>query len=151
MKFFFTLVLSILSLNVVADLDLEDKMRQADHDLFDSFNKCADKNELEKHRSFFAQDIEFYHDNGGVTWDRASMIVNTKNNVCGNFYRKLLPESFQVFPIKSFGAITQGTHIFCSFDTDVCEGKADFTMIWQSLDDKYVVTRALSYGHRINP
>ena len=150
MKNFTKLAIILFSFNAFANSDLQSEMRVLDSELFDSFNKCSEKAELVKHMEFFAEDIEFYHDNGGVTWDRASMIENTKNNVCGNFYRKLIPETFKSFPIKSFGAITQGTHIFCSFDTEVCEGKSDFTMVWQFEDDKRVITRALSYGHRNN-
>ena len=31
--------------------------------LFDSYNEC----DLEKNRTFFADDLEFYHDKGGLT------------------------------------------------------------------------------------
>lgn len=150
MKQLIALLIVLTSFNTLANPTLELEMRLLDKALFESFNKCAEQSELEKHAAFFAEDIEFYHDNGGVTWDRASMLENTQKHVCGNFYRKLIPESFKAFPIKSFGAMTQGTHVFCSFDTNVCEGKADFTMVWQFVDDKKIITRALSYGHRNN-
>jgi hypothetical protein len=150
MKQLTMLIIVLTSFHTLPNSTLEVEMRILDQQLFESFNKCDEQAELEKHAAFFAEDIEFYHDNGGVTWDRASMLENTQKHVCGNFYRKLIPESFKAFPIKSFGAITQGTHVFCSFDTNVCEGKADFTMVWQFVADKKVVTRALSYGHRSN-
>lgn len=150
MKHLIALIIVLANFHALADPKLDVEMRLLDKALFESFNKCSEQAELEKHAAFFAEDIEFYHDNGGVTWDRASMLENTQKHVCGNFYRKLIPESFKAFLIQSFGAMTQGTHVFCSFDTNVCEGKADFTMVWQFLDDKKVVTRALSYGHRNN-
>jgi len=35
-------------------------------------------------------------------------LPNTKNHVCGQFRRELIPGSLQVFPIKDYGAIEQG-------------------------------------------
>ena len=135
---------------VAAADDLQSEMLTLDQAVFDSFNRCSEPGELDKHAAYFASDIEFYHDNGGVTWDRDTMINNTKKNVCGNFYRKLLPETFSAFAVKDFGAITRGTHIFCSHETQVCEGKADFNMVWKKLGDDWEITRVLSYGHREN-
>lgn len=138
------------SVNSNSQENLDADMLLLDTQLFSSFNKCDVSAELLKHAAMFSETVEFYHDNGGVTWNRDTMIKNTKLNVCGNFYRELLPESFKAFPIKDFGAITQGTHIFCSFETKVCEGKADFTMVWQFTPTQKIVTRVLSYGHRPN-
>jgi hypothetical protein len=41
-------------------------------------------------------------------------------------------------------------HIFCQNKTNQCEGKADFVMVWRKVDDKWQITRVLSYGHREN-
>jgi hypothetical protein len=125
-------------------------MLELDTDIFATFNTCQDPQQLAKHAAFYDQDVEFYHDNGGVTWDRDSMMANTEKNVCGNFTRKLIPSSFEAHPIKDFGAITKGTHVFCQTGSQECEGKADFVMVWRHLDDKWQITRVLSYGHRGN-
>ena len=119
-----------------------------DKAVFDTFNHCADPAQLDKHAGFFAVDVEFYHDNGGVTWTREDMLKGTRNNVCGKFRRELVPGSLQVYPIKDFGAIAQGAHRFCQFSADSCDGLADFTMIWRQLQGKWELTRVLSYGHR---
>jgi hypothetical protein len=116
--------------------------------LFDAFNRCSDPERLEKHAGYFAEDVEFYHDTGGVTWTRDEMLANTKKHVCGNFRRELVPGTLQVHPIKDFGAISQGSHRFCQFESGKCEGLADFTMIWRHRDGAWQVTRVLSYGHR---
>jgi hypothetical protein len=60
------------------DTPLLEKMKALDTALFETFNNCQNSEELEKHASYFSPDVEFYHDNGGVTWDRDSMIANTK-------------------------------------------------------------------------
>ncbi len=34
---------------------------------FESFNNCSVPEQLQRHARFFAADVEFYHDTGGVT------------------------------------------------------------------------------------
>lgn len=140
-----------LSMSSLAkEVSLEDRMKVLDAELFESFNNCQIPEELEKHASYFSPDVEFYHDNGGVTWDRESMISNTEKNACGNYTRELVAGSFKAYPINGFGAITEGAHIFCKTKTKTCEGKADFVMVWRNKNNKWEITRALSYGHREN-
>ncbi len=102
------------------------------------------------HSSYFAPDVEFYHDTGGVTWTRDAMIANTGKNVCGHFRRQLVAGSMKVYPIKDFGAIETGVHEFCQIGADKCEGIADFTIVWRLKDGAWQITRVLSYGHRAN-
>lgn len=118
--------------------------------VFDAFNTCSKPVQLEKHASFFAPDVEFYHDAGGVTWSRREMIENTQKYVCGHFRRELVPGTLKVFPIGNYGAIEQGTHRFCQFDTGKCDGIAEFVIVWENRDGAWRITRVLSYGHRAN-
>ncbi len=150
MKKTYLVILSmIFSLEAVAEEpSLTEMMLALDAEVFDSFNRCEDEKQLNKHASFFDPKVEFYHDNGGVTWSRDTMIENTKKYACGNFTRELVEGSFSAHPIKDFGAITQGVHRFCQSDTKQCEGEADFVMIWRNTKGKWEVTRTLSYGHR---
>ena len=73
--------------------------------VFDAFNNCSSPEQLKKHAGFFAPDVEFYHDTGGVTWNRHDMITNTAKYACGNYRRELVAGSLKVFPVKGFGAI----------------------------------------------
>ena len=116
--------------------------------VFDAFNTCADPAQLAKHAAYFDEAVEFYHDNGGVTWTRDEMIERTRANVCGNYRRERVPGTLAVFPIKGFGAIAQGTHRFCAMSEKDCAGEADFVMIWRERDGQWQVTRVLSYAHR---
>ena len=118
--------------------------------VFDAFNNCSSPEQLQKHASYFAPDVEFYHDTGGVTWSRQEMLTNTAKNVCGNFRRELVPDTLKVFPIKDFGAIEQGSHRFCQFASGKCEGIADFVIVWSNQYGHWQITRVLSYGHRAN-
>ena len=123
------------------------KMLALDTAMFDSFNKCSDPAEFKKHAAFFAKDVEFYHDLGGVTLGADAVMANTQKNVCGKFRRELDAESFRVYPIPGYGAMTIGTHRFCHTPT-TCEGAGEFTTVWREKDGVWQVTRALSYAHR---
>jgi hypothetical protein len=121
---------------------------QLDQEMFAAFNQCKEPAQLQKHASYFAPEVEFYHDNGGVTWNRSAMLANTEKYVCGNFRRELVPGSLQVYAIKDFGAVAQGVHRFCQFSTGKCEGEAEFFMLWRQQGEQWQITRAFSYGHR---
>jgi hypothetical protein len=132
------------------DTPLFESISALDTAVFDAFNTCSVPGQLQKHASYFAPDVEFYHDTGGVTWSRQDMLANTEKYVCGHFRRELVPGTLQVFPIKEFGAIETGSHRFCQFDSGKCEGMADFVIVWSNQDGRWLITRVLSYGHRAN-
>lgn len=78
------------------------------------------------------------------------LYLRTLRNMLVEILPSICKLNFKPPPIKGFGDITQGTHVFCSFESKKCESKADFTSVWRLLDNKWVVTRALRYGHRDN-
>jgi hypothetical protein len=120
----------------------------ADTAAFDAFNKCKDPAELKKHAGYFAPDVEFYHDQGGVMWNRDEMIAKTAQNVCGKYSRELVAGSMKVYPVNQYGAIETGVHRFCHFASGKCEGQADYLIVWRFKDSKWEMTRVMSYGHR---
>lgn len=130
---------------------LYDTILALDTAMFDAFNKCSDPQQLQKNASYFTPDVEFYHDNAGVTWSRKDLIVNTEKNVCGKFSRELIPGTLKVYPIKGYGAIALGSHRFCQFDSGKCDGLADFTHVWVNQNGHWQITRVLSYAHRSRP
>jgi len=125
---------------------LYQRMLALDTAMFDSFNNCSDPAQLAKHAAFFAKDVEFFHDLGGLTVGADAMIENTRKNVCGKFRRELDSASFRVYPIPGYGAMTLGTHRFCHTAT-TCEGIAEFSTVWREKDGVWQITRALSYAH----
>lgn len=128
--------------------DLYETIAELDAATFEAFNRCEDPAQLERYAGFFAEDLEFYHDQGGVTWTREAMVANTRDNACGNYRRELVEGSLEVFPIAGFGAIARGVHRFCEYDTGRCDGIADFTVVWRRGEDRWRATRVLSYAHR---
>lgn len=131
-----------------ADDPLFNTIQALDARVFEAFNRCVDPAQLATHASHFAEDVEFYHDTGGVTWTREAMLENTRRHACGNYTRTLVPGSLQVHPVRDFGAISQGVHRFCETGADTCDGLADFVMVWRLREGQWQITRVLSYGHR---
>ncbi|MFC5593152.1 nuclear transport factor 2 family protein [Lysobacter niastensis] len=129
---------------------LRDTVAALDAAVFDAFNLCSTPAQLDRHAGYFASDVEFYHDTGGVTWSRTKMLQNTAKHVCGKFRRELVPGTLKVFPIKDYGAVAQGAHRFCQFNSGKCEGMADFVIVWHNQNGRWKITRVLSYGHRPN-
>lgn len=121
-----------------------------DAEVFAAFNRCQEPQQLLAYGGYFAADVEFYHDTGGVTWTRQTMLANTQEYVCGKFQRQLVPGSLKVYPIKGFGALAEGEHLFCKYGQKNCDGVAQFIIIWQLLDNKWQISRVLSYSHRAN-
>lgn len=127
---------------------LADEISALDTRVFDAFNHCDEPGRLDEHAGYFSPEVEFYHDTGGVTWTRDEMIANTRKYVCGNFTRELIPGTLKIYPVKDFGAISQGVHRFCQVASGQCEGLADFVIIWRQQAGQWQITRVLSYGHR---
>lgn len=126
------------------------KIAALDAQVFDAYNSCN----LEKLGSFFTEELEFYHDNGGLTnRTRQSLVEAVKNNICGKVYRVLVPESLEVYPLRGYGAVETGVHRFYHPGRDATEsvGEAQFTMIWQEKDGAWQITRVISYDHRPLP
>ena len=126
---------------------LTEVIGKLDQDVFKAYNRC----DLKTFAAFFSPRVEFYHDKGGVTWDRASVVANTKKWICGKVRRELIEGSLRVYPIKDFGAVEEGEHRFCELTSGECEGIAKFLMIWRKTRTGWEMTRVVSFGHRPNP
>jgi len=88
--------------------ELDKAIATLDTALFDSYNRC----DLEKFSSFFVDDVEFYHDQGGLTLGKVALTDSVKKNICGKVTRELVPGTMQVYHMKGYGAIEMGIHRF---------------------------------------
>jgi len=154
------LVLPVLALCIVrADAQALESIRSQeelnkavaslDAALFDSYNRC----DLEKFTSFFADDVEFYHDQGGVTLGKEKLTESVKTNICGKVTRELIPGTLQVYPMKGYGAVEMGAHRFHHPGHDDTEGVGEgkFIHLWQYKDGAWKITRVISYDHHPAP
>ena len=113
--------------------------------LFDSYNKC----DLAKFESFFVDNVEFYHDQGGVTLGKKALTESVKNNICGKTTRELVPGTLKVFYMKSYGMLETGVHRFHHPGHEDSEGvgEGQFIHLWQYKDGAWKITRVISYDH----
>ena len=130
---------------IQSQAELDKAITALDAALFDSYNKC----DLEKFASFFVEDVEFYHDQGGLTLGRAALTDSVKKNICGKTTRELVPGTLQVFYMKGYGAIETGVHRFHHPGHEDTEGVGEgrFIHLWQCKDGVWRITRVMSYDH----
>ncbi len=106
----------------------------------DSYNNCR----LDVQQEIIAEDLEFYHDIGGLLTSKTQLIEALKNNICGKVKRELLRGSVEVYPIEGYGAVQFGYHRFIS---DNQQGKARFSRfvhLWKKENDSFRITRVYS-------
>lgn len=119
-------------------------IKAQDAALFDAYNNC----ELEKFANFFVDDIEFYHDQGGVTLGKQGLTDSIRKNICGKVTRELVPEKLEVYPMKGYGAVEIGVHRFHHpADPKEPDGEAKFIHLWQNKDGVWRITRVISFDH----
>lgn len=126
--------------------ELSRTLAALDGALFDSFNRC----DLEKFASFFVEEVEFYHDKGGLTPSRKSLVESVRNNVCGKVRREVVADSVEVHPIPGYGAVQMGVHRFYEANAGRAAapvGAAKFIHLWQHKDGAWKITRVISYDH----
>ena len=131
--------------NIKSQEELDKVVASLDAALFDSYNRC----DLQKFATFFADDVEFYHDQGGLTLGKADLTNSVKTNICGKVTRELVPGTLQVYPMKGYGAVEMGVHRFHHPGHDDTEGVGEgkFIHLWQYKDGAWKITRVISYDH----
>ncbi len=115
--------------------------------MFNAFN-AHDVNKLQQ---TFAEDLEFYHDKGGLAGFKQTMenfkSLFEKNKTTG-LRRDLVPESLEVYPIKDYGAVETCVHRFCHVENGKNDcGTFKNIMIWQYKNQQWKVSRVISYDH----
>ena len=89
---------------------------EKDGRFWNAYNTC----DTEKMKRFFTDDVEFYHDKGGVTLGSNALVESIKKNLCDKdkprLRREAVAGSVKVFPLRKgneiYGAIISGEHVF---------------------------------------
>lgn len=121
---------------------LHDSIVQLDSLFFAAYNNC----DLQTMASLIAEDIEFYHDQGGLMTSKDSIMLATENNICGKVTRVLVAGSMEVYPIAGYGAVQIGEHYFINNR----EPKPDhpsigkFVHTWKKENNNWKITRVIS-------
>jgi len=114
------------------------------------FNAFNNKN-LSELEAFLSEDLEFYHDLGGVTNYVQNMEAFRRTfGSDRKLRRELAKESLEVYPIKDYGAVETGIHRFYATEKGQQEqlsSEAKFVQVWQLKNGVWKITRIISYGH----
>jgi ketosteroid isomerase-like protein len=131
---------------IKSQADLDKAITALDAALFEAYNHC----DLKTFDSLLSDDVEFYHDQGGVTLGREKLTESIKNNICtGDTQRVLVPGTLKIYYMKGYGAIEMGVHRFLHPKTEAVNGtgEASFVQLWRYRDGAWKLTRVLSYDH----
>ena len=113
--------------------------------MFDAFNK----QDLVRFKALFTEDLEWFQDNGGLisytqVFENFGKMFKQENKL----QRTLVKGSLEVHPIKDYGAIEIGAHIFTHMENGKLEqGTFKFLMIWKKTADRWQISRVVSYDH----
>ncbi|ULC60309.1 nuclear transport factor 2 family protein [Flaviramulus sp. BrNp1-15] len=156
---FITLMLSVTISNSQnqnnSKKDLEAIITYHDSIFWEGFNTCN----LSILKDYISDDLEFYHDKNGLTVGAEIFLKVTDKNLCTSkgqwrLRREVVTGSVKIYPINNYGAIMSGEHQFFITENnkpEYLDGISKFTNIWQLKENKWKMTRVLSYDHKAPP
>jgi ketosteroid isomerase-like protein len=118
---------------------------ELDRAMFEAFNA----HDVDALMSFFAHDLEFFHDKDGLL-DHAAVKTGFTRVFANNpdLRRELVPGSLEVHPLPGYGALQVGRHRFCHTENGKPDcGAFSFVQVWRWSGGEWKVARELSYGH----
>jgi len=118
-------------------------VKSLDARLFGAVNNC----DLAVLGSMVSEDLEFYHDQTGLSVGKAAFLAAVKQNICGKVQRTLIENTLEVYPLKGYGAVEVGIHRFHHPNEPDNVGDAKFIHVWHNDNGIWKVTRVISYEH----
>ena len=126
---------------VPIDKKVYDIIVAKDKEYFDAYNTC----DMKKQASLYSEDIEFFHDKGGLSTSKQEILTSIEKNICGKVTRTLIDGSIEVYPIKDYGAIEIGYHKFYNNQEPNAKSKpSKFIMVWKNEGEKWLVSKVIS-------
>ena len=123
------------------DQELHKNIVAMDKAYFDAYNSC----DLATQTKMYSDDIEFYHDQGGVMTVKQDIIDALEKNICGKVTRELVEGSIEVYPIKDYGAVQMGYHKFHNNQEPNAPSKpSKFIILWQYANNAWKITKVIS-------
>jgi hypothetical protein len=106
----------------------------------DAYNNCK----MDVMEELISEDLEFYHDQGGLLTSRKLLNEALKNNICGKVSRELKKGSIEVYPIPGYGAVQMGLHGFHNKQQTKADHYSKFVHLWKKENGKFRITRVIS-------
>ncbi|QHL86572.1 DUF4440 domain-containing protein [Nibribacter ruber] len=112
-----------------------------DSTYFAAYNSCN----MSKQAELYAEDIEFFHDRGGLMTSKKDLLASIEKNICGKVTRTLVKGSLEVYPIKDYGAVEIGYHSFYNNqEPDAPMHPSKFIMMWRLKDGQWKISKVIS-------
>jgi len=107
----------------------------------DAYNTCK----LDVMEEIISEDLEFYHDQGGLMTSKQKLNDALKANICGKVTRELKKGSLEVYAIRGYGAVEMGLHGFHNNQEPNAQlHYSKFVHIWKRDQGKWRITRVIS-------
>lgn len=126
---------------VSSDSELYRTILSLDNDYFTAYNSC----DMSTQGSLLSEDLEFYHDQGGLSLSKSGILESIEKNICGKVRRELIQESVEVHEIRGFGAVEIGLHKFYNNEEPDAESKPSrFVTVWKQGSNGWKMHRIIS-------
>ena len=123
------------------DKELYATIVKMDKVFFDAYNNC----DLEKQADIYKDNIEFFHDKGGLMTSKKDILDATERNICGKVTRELIKGSVEVYPINNYGAVQIGYHKFHNNQEPNAESiPSKFIVVWNNDNGKWKIEKVIS-------
>lgn len=130
-------------------------LAENDSVFWQGYNTCN----LDVMARFLTNDLEFYHDQGGIILGVEGMMKSMRQNICNDanhkVRRELVAGTLKIFLLRDgnaiYGAILSGEHYFYNSyggGKETKDGIAKFTNLWLLKDGNWKMNRILSFDHK---
>ena len=125
--------------------ELYQTVARLDTEMFAAFNA----HDVDKLMAYFADNVEFYHDKGGLSnFPQPKAGFTRLFAQSPDIARTLVPGTLEVYPVKEYGAMHIATHRVCHLENGRNDcGNSKFVMVWQQQAGTWKITRVVSYDH----
>jgi ketosteroid isomerase-like protein len=107
----------------------------------DAYNNCK----LTRMEELMSDDLEFYHDEGGLMTSKKLLMEALQKNICGKVTRELKKGSIEVSPIPGYGAVELGMHAFHNNEEPNAPSHfSKFVHVWKKEKGTWRITRVIS-------
>lgn len=124
-----------------SNLELHKEIVKMDSIYFTAYNTC----DMKTQEALYDENIEFFHDKGGLSTDKKGLLKSLKENICNKVTRTLIKGSVEVYPINNYGAIQIGYHkFFNKQEPNAKSVPSKFIVVWKKDNENWKMTKVIS-------
>ncbi|MDY0779951.1 nuclear transport factor 2 family protein [Tenacibaculum sp. IB213877] len=121
--------------------NLHSEISKMDSIFFNAYNNC----DIKTQATILNNNIEFLHDQTGLSTSKEDIIKSTQKNICGKVTRTLIKGSIEVYPINNYGAVEIGYHkFFNNREPNAKSIPSKFIIVWKKEENSWQMTKVIS-------